>query len=207
MKFIKRKFMKENPETLFIFGDNFERRGHGGQAKEMRAEPNAVGIPTKRSPTYEKDAFLKNKDFDEFKTYLDKESVKLINAIDESKDIVIPYDGIGTGIAKLPKYAPKIAKYIDYFFDCLVARWLINENLVFITKTDLAIVQMMIQSGWTNKKIKEKINNIPNRNYDFSFEDVDKLKLLAFIMSDDTVLKKNKIKCGMWRYILKPYDT
>ena len=50
-KWITRDDLKRNPEHLFAFGDNMARRGLGGQAKEMRGEPNAVGVPTKWEPT------------------------------------------------------------------------------------------------------------------------------------------------------------
>ena len=36
--------------TVFVFGDNMERCGFGGQAAAMRGEPNAVGVPTKWAP-------------------------------------------------------------------------------------------------------------------------------------------------------------
>jgi redox-sensitive bicupin YhaK (pirin superfamily) len=38
---------------LFVFGDNLRRTGFGGQAAEMRGEPNAVGI----APGYEQKHF------------------------------------------------------------------------------------------------------------------------------------------------------
>jgi hypothetical protein len=49
-KYIKREDLRANPTVLYVFGDNEARTGLGGQAKEMRGEPNAVGIATKASP-------------------------------------------------------------------------------------------------------------------------------------------------------------
>lgn len=43
-KYIKRQDLKSNPNTQYLFGDNLKRSGFGGQAKEMRGEPNAIGI-------------------------------------------------------------------------------------------------------------------------------------------------------------------
>lgn len=51
VKYITRQMMRAEPTTLFVFGDNLAQVGYGGQAKEMRGEPNAVGIPTKRKPS------------------------------------------------------------------------------------------------------------------------------------------------------------
>ncbi len=46
-----------------MFGDNLVCRGLGGQAKEMRGEPNAVGYPTKRRPSMTSSAFFDDGDF------------------------------------------------------------------------------------------------------------------------------------------------
>jgi hypothetical protein len=47
---IYRRDLRANPESLYLFGDNTKRVGIGGQAREMRGEPNAVGIATKNAP-------------------------------------------------------------------------------------------------------------------------------------------------------------
>jgi hypothetical protein len=49
-EWITRKDLRENPDKRYVFGDNVERRGYGGQAKEMRGEPNAIGVVTKWAP-------------------------------------------------------------------------------------------------------------------------------------------------------------
>ena len=51
-KWIARADLKQNQDRIYLFGDNVERVGHGGQAKEMRGEPNAIGIATKLKPEY-----------------------------------------------------------------------------------------------------------------------------------------------------------
>ena len=48
-KFIQRIDIQCNRHCLYLFGDNLDRQGMGGQAKEMRGEPNSFGIATKRS--------------------------------------------------------------------------------------------------------------------------------------------------------------
>lgn len=58
MQFITREYVRANRDKLFLFGDNLERRGLGGQAAAMRDEPNAIGIPTKKSPSYKNAAFF-----------------------------------------------------------------------------------------------------------------------------------------------------
>lgn len=56
-KIIKREKVRANPDVLYLFGDNDIRKGFGGQAKEMRGEPNAMGISTKKLPSNKPEAF------------------------------------------------------------------------------------------------------------------------------------------------------
>ena len=51
MKWITRSFVREHRDHIFLFGDNLARSGFGGQAAQMRAEPNAIGLPTKKLPS------------------------------------------------------------------------------------------------------------------------------------------------------------
>lgn len=99
-----RKEIQANRDKVYIFGDNLARRGLGGQAKECRGEPNAIGIPTKRSP-YE---FFSDGDFDEWLAAVSKDCCRILAAISEGKTIVWPQDGIGTGLADLKSCAPRI---------------------------------------------------------------------------------------------------
>jgi hypothetical protein len=51
MRWLTRKDLRRRPDIIFLFRDNLEQRGFGGQAKAMRGEPNAIGIPTDKKPT------------------------------------------------------------------------------------------------------------------------------------------------------------
>ena len=107
-KYITRKMLRGNPNTLFVFGDNLARKGLGGQAREMRGEPNAVGIPTKNFPGMNPDDFFADHDFDKVSAVYGREFVVLINHILKGGEVVWPKDGIGTGLADLPNKAPRI---------------------------------------------------------------------------------------------------
>lgn len=111
---IYREDLKANPQLLYIFGDNTVRTGFGGQACEMRGEPNAFGIITKKLPshTYPVSYFF---DRDEYKSIVDNDFRCLRDRIynGKYKALVIPTDGIGTGLAKLKEYAPKMLEYIN----------------------------------------------------------------------------------------------
>lgn len=103
--------IRANPEKLYVFGDNFQRKGYGGQAAEARDEPNALGIATKISPA----ALLSDDYFSEvvFREFLPK-FMLLKMQLDTGGIVVWPKDGIGTGLALLPEAAPKIyAKLVE----------------------------------------------------------------------------------------------
>lgn len=114
IKFITREYVRENRDKLFLFGDNLERRGFGGQAAAMRGEPNAVGIPTKKSPSYRDDAFFSDEEFEQNKASIDAAFAEIMNAVTDSiRVIVIPSDGLGTGRAQLDRRAPRTFAYLQ----------------------------------------------------------------------------------------------
>ena len=114
MQFITREYVRENRDKLFLFGDNLERRGCGGQATAMRGEPNAVGIPTKKSPSYRDDAFFSDEEFEQNKASIDAAFAEIMNAVTDSiRVIVIPSDGLGTGRAQLDRRAPRTFTYLQ----------------------------------------------------------------------------------------------
>ena len=110
---ILRKDLQKEPHKLFVFGDNMARVGYGGQARECRDEPNAVGIPTKWAPGMAEKDFFKDKDLPKIKGTLDAEFDRLWKHVQDGHAIVLPQDGIGTGLAELPKRAPVIYAYIQ----------------------------------------------------------------------------------------------
>ena len=115
VKFITRDMVKASPQTLFVFGDNLARWGMGGQAKEMRGEPNALGIPTKRAP-YE---FLQPSDLGRMIPIIDDAFEKLTRHLLSGGDVVWPMAGIGSDRAELPVKAPQIDAYIKVSFERL----------------------------------------------------------------------------------------
>lgn len=114
IKFITREYVRENRDKLFLFGDNLERRGFGGQAAAMRGEPNAIGIPTKMSPSYRDDAFFSDEEFEQNKVPIDAAFAEIMNAVTDSiRVIVIPSGGLGTGRAQLERRAPRTFAYLQ----------------------------------------------------------------------------------------------
>lgn len=113
-KFITREMMQAEPDTLFVFGDNLEKTGYGGQAAEMRGEPNAVGVPTKHKPSMALPAFFTDYDFALVAPILGTVFSGLVAHVCEGKRVVWPADGIGTGMAQLRDRAPKIWELIEW---------------------------------------------------------------------------------------------
>lgn len=108
-EWITREMMRAEPDVLFVFGDNFARYGKGGQAKEMRGEPNAVGLVTKRSPLQH----LTESDINRVRVAAHDDINRLKWHIETGGTVVWPTAGIGTGFAKLKIVAPSILKFYD----------------------------------------------------------------------------------------------
>lgn len=107
---ITRQMVRDEPETLWVFGDNLARKGLGGQAKEMRGEPNAVGIPTKRRPSRDPSAYFADIDQDmaAFLLVATYAFQRLRRHLEAGGTVVFPSDGIGTGLADLERRTPRI---------------------------------------------------------------------------------------------------
>lgn len=111
LPWITRDMLRAEPEARFVFGDNAKRVGLGGQAAEMRGEPNAIGVATMGAPgKYLLDChigtiWLLMRDLDEVRM-----------ALQAGRTVYAPRDGLGTGIARLPEFAPNTANLITAFF-------------------------------------------------------------------------------------------
>ena len=111
-KFWTRAYVESRPNCLFIFGDNDVRKGMGGQAI-IRGLPNAIGIPSKKYPNNNPTSFYTDLEYNANCRKIDR---AIQNIIDESanyKYVVLPQNGIGTGLAKLPNLAPRTFEYLS----------------------------------------------------------------------------------------------
>ena len=108
------KLCRENPNDIFVFGDNLIGEGKGGQAI-IRDEPNAFGIPTKRLPSMRPNAFFGDRRDEASSLFA------LLNILAELKNtngngrIVFPSAGLGTGLAKMEEKSPKLYKAMNEF--------------------------------------------------------------------------------------------
>jgi hypothetical protein len=116
---ITRSQLNSHPDWIFVFGDNLARKGLGGLAKECRGEPNTVGIPTKKRPSMEPEAFFKDGDFEAWLSAARPAFDRIEAALLDGKTVIFPKGGIGRGLAELPSRAPKIMRAIEMLIETL----------------------------------------------------------------------------------------
>jgi len=116
-KWYTTQLVSSESDKYFVFGDNSDRRGTGGQAKVCRGQPNVIGVITKRHPNYNYAAYYWETDFDEWLATAQPDLDRVEDELKKGKTVVVPADGIGTGLALLPRNAPSIHKYITEFFE------------------------------------------------------------------------------------------
>lgn len=112
------KTAKENPTWLFLFGDNDKGVGKKGQAL-LRGQPNAVGIPTKKTARLYSSAFYTD---EEYETNCKKITDALAHADDVLQQgnyeaIVLSSGGLGTGLAQLDQRAPRTFAFLGMVMD------------------------------------------------------------------------------------------
>lgn len=105
-EFIYRHMLKAEPDKFFVFGDNLERSGYGGQAKEMRGEPNAIGIPTKIAPYMHDDAFFTDKSLKDTCMKILPDYLFVEAVLQAGHTVVWPSHNIGTGLSAVADKAP-----------------------------------------------------------------------------------------------------
>lgn len=110
--------VRSKPDYLFIFGDNDIKHGKKGQAI-IRDEPNVCGIPTKKLPTFAKNAFYNDAEYEDNIRKIDNAIDTILFRVktENYKGIILPNDGIGTGLSKLNTCAPKTFEYLSKKID------------------------------------------------------------------------------------------
>ena len=153
-KFISRVDVQSNLDKIYLFGDNDERRGEGGQAKEMRGEPNAIGIRTKKLPLYTPEAYYTDDELKENIKKINADINKVREAMLLGKTVVLPEDGIGTGMANLKEKAPKTFAHVQG-----VIKYLEDYANGFVQVTGSYIVERYLEDDlWETMEIDNVYN-------------------------------------------------
>lgn len=117
-KVILREDARRNRDVLYVFGDNLVRKGFFGQAKELRREPNAVGIRTKYTPTQyfaeaPAETIAQNR-------MIDEDMKRLFSHVKNGGIVIWPSDGVGSGAARLQIEAPSTFEHLQSKLDALL---------------------------------------------------------------------------------------
>jgi hypothetical protein len=110
---IYRSDLERNPDAYYLFGDNDRRSGRAGQAGEMRGEDNAIGVRTKWAPDNREASFFSDKDAEEIMVMITEDLAELHDHLRDGGIVVIPADGLGTGLSQLPERAPQVNAFLE----------------------------------------------------------------------------------------------
>jgi hypothetical protein len=110
-----REDARRNPEILYVFGDNTRRIGMGGQAGALRGEKNAVGVATKYFPGDAEEDYFGDEpaQIEAQKRILDTDMKPLFAQLVAGGVVIWPSDGIGTGLSRMPDFAPTTFEYLE----------------------------------------------------------------------------------------------
>ena len=114
-KMIYKADLRRNPDVLYVFGDNVARYGKGGQAAEMRDEPNGIGVVTKYLPSMEEGAFFSNEPaaVEAQNRLIDADMKPLFEKVKQGGVVILPLDGLGTERAELRYRSPMTWNYLQ----------------------------------------------------------------------------------------------
>jgi hypothetical protein len=103
---VTKQFLDENPNAVFVFGDNFRRAGYGGAAA-LRDHKQTYGFITKRNPDNMDQSFYRpdNYRFD-FNVYV----LELRLFIEKNNDKTFYISQLGGGLANRYKIWEEVVK-------------------------------------------------------------------------------------------------
>lgn len=110
---ITRADLRRNPFVYYVFGDNATRTGYGGQAREMRGEPNAIGIATKWKPSKDNDAYFSDARANDQMTIMQHDFKRVHDLLRHKQTVVFPANGLGTGFADLERKSPLTWQFLQ----------------------------------------------------------------------------------------------
>jgi hypothetical protein len=111
LDWITRDRVRSEPDARFVFGDNGERWGLGGQAAAMRGEPNAIGVATLHAPG----RFYRPGETAALDIVV-RDIANVSAALCDGRTVYVPRDGLGTGLARLTETSPALHRMIVAFF-------------------------------------------------------------------------------------------
>jgi hypothetical protein len=116
-------YLRQNPNHIFVFGDNELRIGKGGAAA-LRDFPNTYGFITKKFPNQMDNSFYKCDDYPEI---YQNEITRFQNYIEHHMDYKFLISPVGSGLANRfaiwehiikPNMMKDLEKFNDYIIYC-----------------------------------------------------------------------------------------
>ncbi len=111
-KHITRQDVNNNLNFLYVFGDNDAHKGMGGLAKECRGAKNSFGIRVKKYPSLIDDAFYNDGELENNIRKIDEDINNLLKVSKSYGAFIFSNAPIGSGLANLPKRAPRTYEYL-----------------------------------------------------------------------------------------------
>lgn len=127
--YTKEQVMAEQ-DKVFVFGDNLARKGTGGQALACRGQPNTIGIVTKWDEKRNPGSYMYDTTLEINKSVIMQDFEKIFAIMrnkDDKRTIVLPADGLGTGLANLKENAPLTLQFIKQVTEYAILTNQINE--------------------------------------------------------------------------------
>lgn len=118
---ITKSYLRQNPNHIFVFGDNLQRKGKGGAAT-LRDEPNTCGFITKKAPNNSSGSFYKP---EEYKQKFETELRRLIKHIESNPDKTYLISKLGAGLANKYNIREKV-------IEPELTRLEVYDNVVFL---------------------------------------------------------------------------
>jgi hypothetical protein len=206
--------VRRSHKFLFVFGDNDIKKGMKGQAT-IRDCPNSAGVPTKHVPSNSEGSFYNDANYEANKHKIMVAIRQLVAKFIENdyEMLVIPMDGLGTGLAALPARAPRTYNALCLAFEMLVKQ--IKHVSKLLQKTFLEI------SGNTKLEVEsEKPMSRRESTYARDVEVLEGVKasvveqiMLKIETSSDNTNKKTVLEATSWKnlksdsYNKRPYET
>lgn len=103
---VTKEFLDQNPNVVFVFGDNTHRTGYGGAAI-LRDHPQSYGFITKRAPDNMDDSFYRPDSYRfDFNVYI----LELRFFIEKNSDKTFYISQLGGGLANRYKIWEQVLK-------------------------------------------------------------------------------------------------
>ena len=118
---VTKEFLDDNPQAIFVFGDNLQRQGHGGAAA-LRDHKQSLGFITKKAPNADAESFFRPDDYS--KLFFDQLR-QLEQLIEKEKDKTFYISPLGSNLANRHHIWERIIKHN------LIDAFLLSPNVVF----------------------------------------------------------------------------